>query len=117
MYLETFCNLEIFYMSKFCIIIQSIDKIDFIDPSPFPKRQILDSSKLTDFAVGNFKFYENGGKFSKSIENAVGKGEIACYKQFLLFPTVFSKDLLQTRKNQGLFGKGFINPFPHNDTF
>ena len=23
------------------------------------------------------------------------------------FPTAFSKDLLQTRKNQGLFGKGF----------
>ena len=33
-----------------------------------------------------------GEKFSKRVENAVGKGEIACYKQFLLFP-VFSKDL------------------------
>ena len=26
-----------------------------------------------------------------SVENIVGKGEIAHYKQFLLFPTMFSK--------------------------
>ena len=41
-------------------------------------------------------------------ENTVGKGEIAHYKQFPRFPTVFSKLrlVLQTRKNQGLFGKG-----------
>ena len=29
------------------------------------------------------------GKFSKWVENAVGKGEIACYKQFHLFPQCF----------------------------
>ena len=28
---------------------------------------------------------------SKLIENTVGKGEIACYKQFLLFPLCFPK--------------------------
>ena len=44
----------------------------------------------------------------EQVENTVGKGEIVRYEQFLLFP-VFSKDLyLQTRKNQGLFGKGLI---------
>ena len=59
----------------------------------FPKRQILDSSKLKLFADDNFKFDENGRRFFKGVETTVGKGEIARYEQFLLFPTVFSKDL------------------------
>ena len=52
---------------------------------PFPKRQILDSFKLKEFEDNNIKFDENGRKFSKRVENAVGKGEIARYEQFLLF--------------------------------
>ena len=58
---------------------------------PFPKRHILDSSKLKEFADYNFKFDENGRKLSKRIENTVGKGEIARYEQFLLFPQCFQK--------------------------
>ena len=46
------------------------------------KRQILDSSKLKEFADGNFKFDENGTKFSKSVENTVTKGEIARSSNF-----------------------------------
>ena len=34
---------------------------------PFPKRQILDSSKLKEFADDNFKFDENGRKVSKQV--------------------------------------------------
>ena len=52
------------------------------------------------------KFDENGRKFSKSVENTLGKGEIARYEQFLLSHNVFKNLGLQTRKNQGLFGKG-----------
>ena len=59
--------------------------------NPFPNK-ILDSSKLKEFAEDNFKFDENGRKFIKRVENTVGKGEIACYEQFLLFP-VFSKNV------------------------
>ena len=44
---------------------------------PFPKQQILYSSKLKDFADDSFKFDENGRNFSKKVENAVEKGEIA----------------------------------------
>ena len=55
------------------------------------RRQILDSSKLKEFADDNFKFDENGRKLSKWVENTVGKGEIACYEQFLLFPQCFQK--------------------------
>ena len=57
----------------------------------FPKRQILDWSKLKNLADDNFKFYENGRKFSKRVENTVGKGENARYEQFLLFPQCFQK--------------------------
>ena len=34
---------------------------------------------------------KNGRKLSIRVENTVGKGEIACYKQFLLFPQCFQK--------------------------
>ena len=39
----------------------------------------------------HFRFDENGSKLSKPVENIVGKGEIACYEQFLLFPQCFQK--------------------------
>ena len=39
----------------------------------------------------NFKFEENGGRFSRNLENTVGTGEIARYEQFLLFPQCFQK--------------------------
>ena len=58
---------------------------------PFPKRQILDTSKLEEFEDDNFILDKNGRKFSKGIENTVGKGEIAHYEQFLLFPQCFQK--------------------------
>ena len=58
---------------------------------PFLKRQILDSSKLKEYADNNFKFDENGRKFSYRVENTVGKGEIARYEQFLCFSQCFQK--------------------------
>ena len=51
---------------------------------PFPTRQVLDSSKQKEFADDNIKFDENGRKFSRQVENTVGRGEIARYEQFLL---------------------------------
>ena len=47
---------------------------------------MLDSSRFKEFAGDNFKCDENGSNFSKLVENTVGKGEIARYEQFLLFP-------------------------------
>ena len=62
-----------------------------ISSQPFPNRQILDPSKLKEFADNNFKFDENGRNFSKWFENTVQKGEIARYEQFLLSPLCFQK--------------------------
>ena len=58
---------------------------------PFPKQQILDSSKLKELAGDNFKFDENCIKFSKCVKNTAGKGEIDRYEHFLLFPQCFQK--------------------------
>ena len=63
-------------------------------PNPFTNGQILGSSKLKKFADDKFNFDENGRKFSKwkkKKKNTVGKGEIARYEQFLLFPQRFQK--------------------------
>ena len=45
--------------------------------------------QIEEFADNSFEFEENGRKFSKCVENTVEKGEIVCYKQFLLFPQCF----------------------------
>ena len=54
------------------------------------------------FVDDNFKFVENGRKFSKMVENAVGKGEIARYEQFLLYPQCFQKICTADTKKPGL---------------
>ena len=66
-----------------------------LEALPFPKRQNLQPSKLKEFTDDNFKFHEDGGKFSKRVESTVEKGEIARYEQFLLFPQCFQKTCFQ----------------------
>ena len=67
---------------------------------------------MKEFADDNSKFDENGKKLSKRVENTEEKGEIAHYEQFLITSnfsfshSVIKRLVLQTRKNQGLFGKG-----------
>ena len=67
---------------------------------------VSDCFKLKEFADNNFKFDENGIQLSKRIDKMVGKGEIAHYELFLLFSQCFQTTCEQTRKDQGLFGKG-----------
>ena len=64
---------------------------NYFNFNPLPDDKILDWSKLKQFVDDNFKFDENSRKFSKRVENTVGKGEIAHYEQFLLFPQCFLK--------------------------
>ena len=75
--------------------------------NPFPKKQILDSSELKDFAEDSFIFVENGRKLSKWVENTVGKEEIAHYEEFFLFPQCFQKELYCRHvKTRACLGKG-----------
>ena len=53
-----------------------------------------------------FKFDENGRKLSKQVENTMGKGEIAHYEQFLLFPQCFQRLVSQGRQKVSLCGNG-----------
>ena len=69
---------------------------------PFPKRQILDSSKLKEFADDNFRLDENGREFPERVENTVGKGENARYEQCLLFPQCFLKTCTADMLKPGL---------------
>ena len=91
----------------------TVSRLLVLNPiTPVPDDEILDWSKFkqiadniltlsqrTNFrhleaeilANDNSKLDENGKKFSKLVENTVGKGEIAHYEQFLLFPQCFQK--------------------------
>ena len=62
--------------------------------------------KTKEFADDNFKFDKNGRKLSKQVGNTVGKGEIARYEQFLLFPQCFQKAFSQGRQKVSLCGNG-----------
>ena len=57
-----------------------------VQGKPITRRQILDSSKLKEFADDNFKFDDNGRNLSKWVENTAGKGEIARYNRNACFP-------------------------------
>ena len=63
---------------------------------PITRRQILDSSKLKEFADNNFKVDENGRKLSEWVENTMGKGEIA-----------FKSLVSQGRQKVSLCGNGY----------
>ena len=74
---------------------------------PFPKRQILDSCKLKEFADDNFKFNGNGRQFFKQVENAEGKRRNCSLRAISPFPSVFSKDMYCRHvKTRACLGKG-----------
>ena len=60
----------------------------------------------------NFKFDGNGRKLSKRVENTVGKGEIARYEQFLLFPQCFQKARFPGA-SKGVIVLEWIDSLPH----
>ena len=61
------------------------------------------------FADNNFKLVENGIKFSKWAENTLGKGEIARYEEFLLFPQCIQKTSTADTYKPGLVWER-VNP-------
>ena len=90
--------LSIWTSLKFCCLVKSW---------PFPKRQNLDSSKLKEFADDILKFDINGRKFSKWVENTVGKKRNCSLWAISPFPTVFSKHLYCRQvKTRACLGKG-----------
>ena len=70
----------------------------------------MDSSKLKELADDNLKFGENGIELSKLVENTVGKGEIASYEQFLLFPQCFQRTCTADTQKLGLVWERVKSP-------
>ena len=66
-------NLYSYFTRYLAALLKKVVKLQLSQSGsePFPKRQILDSSKLKDFADDNFNLDENGRKFSKRVENTV----------------------------------------------
>ena len=59
---------SVIFQGRYCVVVNIY---------PFPKLQILEFSKLEEFADDNFQNVENCGEVSDWVENSVGKGEIA----------------------------------------
>ena len=77
-----------------------------IDFKLFPKRQILDYSKLKEFTEDNFKFDENGRKL-QTARKPCGKRRNYSFQAISPFPTEFSKDLYSKHvKSRACLGKG-----------
>ena len=73
----------------------------------FSKPKISDSSKLKEFADGNFKFDEKERKVLKTDRKHLRNRRNCSLRAISPFPEVFSKDLYCRHvKNQGLFEKG-----------
>ena len=77
---------------------------------------MVDPSKLEEFADDNFKFDENVKKFSKRVENTVGKGGIARYEQFPLFPHCFQMTCATDTWKPGLVIER-VKSLSHNPDF
>ena len=67
-----------------------------INPFPNDKFWTLPKSKSLQTIISNLmKVAEHSPTwFAKQVENTVGKGEIARYEQFLLFPQCFQKNCI-----------------------
>ena len=83
-----------------------------------------DLSRLTYYQTTNFRLFqtervcrqqfhmdENERKLSKRVENTVGKGEIARYEQFLLFPQCFQKACFPGASKGVIVWEGLIRFF------
>ena len=57
----------------------------FLLINPLPDDKISDLSKFKQIAEDILKCIQNGKQVPYRVENIVRNGEIACYKQFLLF--------------------------------
>ena len=68
---------------------------------------------MKDFADDNSKFKENGRKLFKPVENTEGKGEIARYEQFLLFPQCFQK-VCFPGASKGVIVWEWVNTLPND---
>ena len=73
-----------------------------------PQQQILDSSKLKEFADDNFKFDENGRKLSKRVKALWEKEKLLVMSNFSFSHSVFKRLVSQGCQKMSLCGKGLM---------
>ena len=73
---------------------------------PFPKRQVLDLSKLKEFADDNFEFVRNAESFPNGYKTLWEKEKLLVTSNFSFSHCVFKRLILQTRKYQACLGRG-----------
>ena len=71
---------------------------------------------MKEFAANNFKFDENGRKFSERVENNMVKGKLLVTSKVSFCHSVFERLAMQISKSQGLVGKG-LNHLPEKEIF
>ena len=76
------------------------------NPQLFPRRPILDSSVLKEFADDNFLFNKKGREFSYRVESTGKKKKMLIMSNFPLFHSVCKRLVLQTCKIPGLVWEG-----------
>ena len=74
--------------------------------SPIPKQQILDSSKLKEFAEDNSELMKTAERSLKGWKTLWEKEKLLLTSNFSFSHGVFKRLVLQIHKNKGLFGKG-----------
>ena len=79
-------------------VIKSQDSV--VNSKLFPKRQILDTSKLKRYADDNFEFDENGRVSSKWVENTEKRRNCSFRAIPLFSRSVFKRLVLQTCKTR-----------------
>ena len=93
--------------AKSISVIPSKTSLNHLPINPSPDEPILDSSKLKEFADDNFKFDENGRKFSKLVEKTLWKKEkLLVTSNFSFSHSVFKSLVPQGRQKVSLCGNG-----------
>ena len=72
-------------------VTQFVNKLSYSPFNPLPHMPIMGFSNSAANENMMSKIWTNGVQLSDSIENIVGKEEIARHEQFLLFPQFFQK--------------------------
>ena len=94
------CFPKVFSKDLYCIHVKNKGLFGN-EKRQFSQTTIFTFFKLKEFADDIFKFHEKDRKVSKRVENIAGKGEIARYEQFLLFPQRFQKTFTADTSNPG----------------
>ena len=84
--------------------------------NPLLDDKILDRSKMRQCAADNFRCHENSRKFSKRVENTVGKEKLFVTSNFSFSHSVFKRLVSQGLHKVSLCGKG-LNKYHTMMTF